>query len=233
MRLVIDFKHILHGGDKRGAAVWWDHPLLLQVRLENVFFSVRPIVLSLTRSTISSSTTLASSSLSDQRECPLGGSEQARAISLASAAPSKIDFLAELGECFRFSAASSPSSTSLCRVRATVSTLVSSAAAISLSLQHAPASDASAFNRMRAFSTCRAARFPVPIKVPSRSRSSSLSVTTYFFTAACLAVTNHLRHYRNSRIRNSPQNHGRGALDYGQCVLRPVEAGGRQSSTIL
>src|SRR5271167_4663113 len=183
MRLVIDFKHILHGGDKRGAAVWWDHPLLLQVRLENVFFSVRPIVLSLTRSTISSSTTLASSSLSDQREC------------------------------LRFSAASSPSSTSLCRVRATVSTLVSSAAAISLSLQHAPASDASAFNRMRAFSTCRAARFPVPIKVPSRSRSSSLSVTTYFFTAACLAVTNHLRHYRNGRIRNSPQNQGRGALD--------------------
>jgi hypothetical protein len=54
---------------------------------ENVFFNTRPIVLSLARSTIFSSTTLSSSSANVQRDRPLGGSEQASAISLASAAP--------------------------------------------------------------------------------------------------------------------------------------------------
>src|SRR5258708_31436839 len=58
--------------------------------LENVFFSVRPIVLSLARSTMLSSTTLSSNNRKVQRARPLGGSEQAKAISLASFSPSKI-----------------------------------------------------------------------------------------------------------------------------------------------
>ena len=64
-------------------------------RTENVFFSVRPIVLSLARSTMCSSTTAVSSSFSVHRARPFGGSEQARAISLASEAPSKMRRLAE------------------------------------------------------------------------------------------------------------------------------------------
>jgi hypothetical protein len=52
-------------------------------------------VLSLARSTIFSSTTLSSSSANVQRDRPLGGSEQASAISLASAAPSKTRLRAE------------------------------------------------------------------------------------------------------------------------------------------
>jgi hypothetical protein len=49
------------------------------------------------------STMADSSSFSVHRARPLGGSEQARAISLASAAPSKVRGLAEAGECLRVS----------------------------------------------------------------------------------------------------------------------------------
>ncbi len=57
-----------------------------------------------------------------------------------------------------------------------------------------PASEASAFNRMRAFVSSRAEYLPACISPSSRSRSSSLSITTYLFTAICFAVTMHLRH---------------------------------------
>jgi uncharacterized protein (DUF2252 family) len=52
-----------------------------------------------------SSTTADSSSCSVHRARPFGGGEQASAISLASAAPSKMRFLAEAGECRRVRAA--------------------------------------------------------------------------------------------------------------------------------
>jgi hypothetical protein len=65
----------------------------------HTFFSTRPIVLSLARSTMLSSTTASSSSLRVHLFRPLGGSEQAKAISLASEAPSKMQGLAEAGEC--------------------------------------------------------------------------------------------------------------------------------------
>jgi hypothetical protein len=48
-----------------------------------MFFCVRPIVLSLTRATMFNSTTLSSNSRKVHFARPLGGSEQARAISLA------------------------------------------------------------------------------------------------------------------------------------------------------
>ena len=72
------------------------------------------------------STTLSSSSRKVHLTRPSGGLEQAKAISLASAAPSKIRFLAEFGECFGTRTEAKPSYTNCCRVRATVSTLVSS-----------------------------------------------------------------------------------------------------------
>ena len=97
------------------------------------------------------STTAVSSSASVHRTRPLGGLEQARAISLASVAPSKMRGLAEAGECLWVRAASNPSSTNRWRVRATVLTVVASALAIWLSLQPSPASQASAFSRIRAF----------------------------------------------------------------------------------
>lgn len=154
--------------------------MLLQVWLENVFFRTLPIVLSLAAGTMFNSTTFSSSNCNVHRARPLGGSEQARAINFASAAPSNIRGLAEFGECLRVNTASNPSSTSRRRVRATVSVLVSSARAISQSLHPPPHGDVSAFNRIRALSNCDAERFPTRIKVKRCSRSSSLSVTIYF-----------------------------------------------------
>src|ERR1019366_8207144 len=145
MRARVHLKHVLHGGDEGGVGIRRDHPLLLEMRLENVFFSVRPIVLSLARSTMFSSTTLSSSSRSVHFARPRGGAEQAKAISLASFSPSKIRALAEVARCLRVSAASKPSSTNCWRVRHTVARLVSSAFTIWLSLHPSPALDVSAF----------------------------------------------------------------------------------------
>src|SRR5271166_4103039 len=191
---MINLQHILHAGYERRIGIRRNDPLLLQMGFERVFFSVRPMVLSLARSTIFSSTTASSSNCNVHRLRPVGGREQANAINFASAAPSNMRGLAEAGECLRTRTASNPSSTSCWRVRATVSMLVSRAAAIRLSLHPSPASEASAFNRMRALVSSRAEYLPACISASSRSRSSSLSFTTYLFTAACFAVTMHLRH---------------------------------------
>ena len=59
---------------------------------------------------------------------------------------------------------------------------------IRLSLHPLPASETSAFNKIRAFSTRRAGLFPFRISVSSRSRSSPLSLTTYFFTEISFAA---------------------------------------------
>src|SRR5450755_482089 len=150
---MIHLQNIFHGGNERGTGVRWNDPLIFQMRFENVFFSVRLIVLSLARSTMRSSTTLSSSSTSVHRARPFGGGEQAKVISLASAAPSKMRRRAEFGECLRFSTASKPSSTSRWRVRKTVDRLVSRAATIRPSLQPSPDSEISALSRIRALST--------------------------------------------------------------------------------
>src|SRR5258707_4120458 len=108
---MIHLQHIFHRGNERGTRVGWNDPLFFQMWPEDIFFSVRPIVLSLARSTMFSSTTLSSSRTSVHRARPFGGGEQAKAISLASAAPSKMRRLAEFGECLRVSTPSKPSST--------------------------------------------------------------------------------------------------------------------------
>jgi hypothetical protein len=66
--------------------------------------------------------------------------------------------------------------------------LVSSALIIRLSLQPSPASDTSAFNNIRAFSSRWAALLPFRITASSCSRSSTLSRTTYFFTEISFAA---------------------------------------------
>src|SRR6202158_6013598 len=161
--LVINLQHIFHVRHERRICLRRNDKLLVQVRLENVFFSVRPIVLSLARSTMFSSTTLSSSSRSVHFARPRGGAEQAKAISLASFSPSKIRALAEVARCLRVSAASKPSSTNCWRVRHTVARLVSSAFTIWLSLHPSPALDVSAFNRIRAFIKSCAEVVPVRI----------------------------------------------------------------------
>src|SRR5271165_3680883 len=204
-RPLVDFQHVFHVGDKGRAGLGSDHPLLLEMGLENVFLSVRPIVLSLALSTICSSTTFSSRRRRVHLAWPAGAGPQASAISLASAAPSKIRRGAEFGLYLWVSATSSPSSTHCRRVRSTLATLVSSASAILPSLQPSPASETSAFKRMRAFVNRRADRLPERMSSKSCSRSSALSRTTYFLTATSFPATNHLhRCCKATEIQNLP-----------------------------
>src|SRR5208337_2221396 len=98
-RLAISGRFPAHLPWRRRSPHWLrrDHPLPIAVRLEGVFLSVRPIVLSLALSTMFNSTTFSSRRRRLQRANPSGAGEQARAISFASAAPSKIRGRAELG----------------------------------------------------------------------------------------------------------------------------------------
>src|SRR5450759_3793985 len=195
VRPLIDLQHVFHVGDKGRAGVRRNHPLLLEVRFENVFFSVRPIVLSLARSTMCSSTTFSSSRRRLQRAKPSGAGESVSAISFASAAPSKMRGRAELGLYLRVNTASNPSSTSWRLARSILAMLVSSAAAIRLSLQPSPASDTSAFKRMRDFVSNCAERLPLLINSSSWARSSAVNRTTYFLTAISFPATNHLHRW--------------------------------------
>ena len=59
---------------------------------------------------------------------------------------------------------------------------------ISLSLQPSPASETSAFSKISAFVSRLAGVFPLLLSASSRSRSSTLSRTTYLFTATSRAA---------------------------------------------
>src|SRR5271166_2414919 len=125
VRTPVDVEHVLHAGDEVGVGVGRNDPLFLEVRLEDVFFRIRPMVLSLALATIPSSTTFSSSRRSVQCARPSGGFEQATAISFASASPSKIFGRAHAGLYCRVSTASNPSSTRRLRARETLLRLVS------------------------------------------------------------------------------------------------------------
>jgi hypothetical protein len=81
---LINLQDVLHAGYESRVGLRRDDPLLLEVRLESVFLSVRPIVLSLARSTMFSCTTAVSTSVSVHRLRPFGGGEQASAINFES-----------------------------------------------------------------------------------------------------------------------------------------------------
>src|SRR6266581_3331589 len=87
--------------------------------------------------------------------------------------------------------------------------LVSRASMIRLSLHPLPASETSAFNKIRAFSTRRAGLFPFRISVSSRSRSSPLSRTTYFFTEISFAamIASLASRWRRKRITTRARLH--------------------------
>src|SRR6202140_3207781 len=109
----VDGQHVFHRGYERAVGLGRDDPALAAMGLENVFLSARPIVESLARSTMWSSTTLFSSNRRVQRTRHLGGLEQARATSLASFSPSKIRATAGVARCLRLNTASKPSSASV------------------------------------------------------------------------------------------------------------------------
>src|SRR3546814_18350984 len=76
----VDGQHIFHSGYERTIGLRRDDPALPAMGLENVFFSARPIVESLARSTIWSSTTFFSNSRRVQRGRPLGGRSEERRV---------------------------------------------------------------------------------------------------------------------------------------------------------
>src|SRR6266403_1847649 len=76
----VDGQHVFHSGYERAVGLRRDDPVLAAMGLKSVFLSARPIVLSLARSTMPSSTTLFSNNRKVQRARPLGGLEQAKAI---------------------------------------------------------------------------------------------------------------------------------------------------------
>src|SRR5258707_12163779 len=92
--------------------------------------------------------------------------------------------------------------------------LVSRASMIRLSLHPLPASETSAFNKIRAFSTRRAGLFPFRISVSSRWRSSPRSLTTYFFTEISFAamIASLASGWRRKRITKSFRIGGGGRL---------------------
>src|ERR1035441_8880742 len=206
-RSLVDFQHVFHVGNEGRVGVRRDHPLLLEMRLENVFLRVLPIVLSLARWTMLSSTTFSSSRRRLHLACPSGAGPHVSAISFASAAPSNIRGRAEFGLYLRVSTDSNPSSTNWRLVRSILAMLVSSASAIRLSLQPSPAADTSAFSRIRAFVNNCAGRLPAWTKSSSRARSSALNRTTYFLTATSFVATNRLRRWiATTVIQNTPSN---------------------------
>ena len=119
--------------------------------------------------------------LLEQTQAPSGkacrGRREGQRDQFCFPAPSENPPPAKFELYLRANTASNPSSTSWAG-RSTVAMLVSSAAAIRLSLQPSPASDTSAFKRMRAFVSSWAERLPLRIQPSSSSRSSALSLTT-------------------------------------------------------
>src|SRR5277367_812257 len=117
VRSRVNGEHIFHRRYEGAVRFGRNDPALFAVGLDNVFFRTRPIVLSLARSTILSSTTFSSNSRKLQRAKPSGGREHARAISLASFSPSKIRATGGISRTLRLSTASNPSSTSCFRTQ--------------------------------------------------------------------------------------------------------------------
>src|SRR5262249_4232916 len=105
----VDGPDVFHSGAQRRRCPRRGVPVLAAMGLKSVFLSARPIVLSLARSTMPSSTTLFSNNRKVQRARPLGGLEQAKAISLASFSPSKIRATAGVARGLRLNTASKPS----------------------------------------------------------------------------------------------------------------------------
>lgn len=88
VRTRVDSEHILQMPDEGSALLRWDAPLLLEVRLQEVFLSVRRTSSSEMVGPPYSSTNLAARSCMVQRLRPSGGSPHDRAMRCASACPS-------------------------------------------------------------------------------------------------------------------------------------------------
>ena len=190
---MIDLQNSFHRCYKCRAPFRRDFPVLAEVRLKFVFFRTRCTVMCDTDGANLSSTALSARSLTVHRRCPSGVSEQAKAISLASNAPSKITSLGGFSRGLRSRAASSPSSTKRFLRCSIVRLVTPSASATSATLHAGPWGPASQSNNARAWTNLLAWVFPRRVNVSSSLRSCSVSVTRYLGDMAASWVSRH--HY--------------------------------------
>src|SRR5208283_1091638 len=163
VRPLVNFQHVFHGADKIGVLLGRQNPLFFQPRLKFIFFRVVRTHSGPMESTTLSSTNLFANNSSVQRRRPSGGAPQASATRRASLAPSSLRYCRSVGR-LALRADSSPSSTNAWRTRCTVDCPTSNAAVICASDQFGPAV-ASAFNKIRAWTSLRAAALPFEINV--------------------------------------------------------------------
>eukprot|EP01136_Pigoraptor_vietnamica_P034986 Opistho-1_new@99583 len=173
---VVHVDHVLHRRDEPPGRLRRDDPLLLEPRLEVVFWSVRQTVDGSIPSTTSSSTSFSARSTIVHRAYPSGASEQARATSWASCRPSSLRYWRPVGF-FRWRVASSPSAANCCRTRWTVIRDVPRWSAMSSSV-HPSGPSASASRRMSARRRIAAGWVPVRSSRVSAARGSSVSRIT-------------------------------------------------------
>src|SRR5512132_914709 len=185
--LGVDLQHVFHRGDKLRTDLW-DAPLLLQPRLEVTFFKTLRTLSYEYDSVSPRATTRSASRCKVQRLRPSGALLQASAIRRASAFSSSLGCVPGRG---RSSRAPSPSSTKRWRRRSTVTRPTERAAAMARSSQ-----PSAALSRIRARVTLRVAWVPLCRSCSSCSRSSSASVTRYFFWG----IAGHPPVYRVTRL---------------------------------
>src|SRR5215217_4699052 len=170
--LGVDLQDVFHSGNKLPAHLR-DAPWLLQPWLEDRFFNTRRRLSYEYDAAKPRVTTRSASRCKGQRLRPSGAVLQASAMRRACACASSLGWVPGRG---RSSSAPSPSSTKRWRVRSTVARPMESAAAMALS-----SAPSAAFSRIRARVTLRVACVPLCSRCSSCSRSSSSSVTRYFF----------------------------------------------------
>src|SRR5215207_3466552 len=172
VRLGVEVKHVLHRRDELRVHLA-DAPLLVQPRLELVFFSTWRTVSRVMEEAKPNSTTLSASSRSVQRARPPGGVLHATATRCASCLPESFRSPPRRGRSLRHPR---PSSTKRRRVRSTVLMPQESAATICSSAEPVAAS-----SRMRARVTLRDECLPRRTSWRKVSRSSAERSTRYFF----------------------------------------------------
>ena len=168
---MVHLQNILHRRYKGSAPFRWDFPVFFEVRFTFIFFNTRCTVMCETDGARLSSTTLSASNLTVHRRYPDGASEQAKAISRASNAPSKTTSRGGFTRGLRTRAASSPSSTNRFFKCSMVRLVIPRAAATSATFQAGPFGEASQSNNARAWMNFLAGVLPLRVNASSSLRS--------------------------------------------------------------
>src|SRR5262249_48472237 len=200
----VGLDHVLHAPDVVRVRVGRQTPPFDDPRLDVVFCSGGRTVSRLTASTSPSTTSSSASSCRVQWQRPCGGSLQASWTRRCSTSPLILILAGRAGWPRRQRAASRPWVTRRWRTRATVQTLVPSAATI-CSSACSPPRESSASRRIRAWVSLRAAAVPLETSRSSPARSSTVKVTRYLSMAGVLGLR--LRLGQTTKNQDTPFTH--------------------------